>query len=71
MAIITLISEISKTNSLYGFAASMYCKDEAKASEFILELYDEFLKNPEVLINSLGVKTVKEIEEFATNSKII
>ena len=30
-----------------------------------------FLKNPEVLINSLGAKTVKDIEEFATSSKTI
>lgn len=65
MEAIAILTEIAKTNSIYGFAAKLYGDDQKLAEKFVLECHDEIKHHRQFFINNFGTKIIKEIENFA------
>ena len=64
MEAILILSEIAKTNTIYGHAAKQYLDNEKMAKEFILELHSEIQNNRIFFINNYGTNIIEALENF-------
>jgi len=53
-----------KPESSYARIAALYFNDKIQASQFVVELYDDYLECPLAAMNVFGIKTCLKIVEF-------
>jgi hypothetical protein len=60
----TIVKEMAKSRSIFGFAAGLYMHDELKSREFLSECYEQYRRHPEEFRACFGEKAFADFQIF-------